>query len=451
MSNEYPLKSLVENEWLDWAWYTVEKRAMASMIDGLKPSQRFYLYSSIVNSKNDFKKVAAICGVVSEYGYNHGENSVGDAGQNMAAEWKNNLNLIQPRGNFGTRVNTDRAAIRYTYTKLHENFKKYVKDLDLSPQYADPEILIPKFYIPIIPLIAVNGTSGMAPGFASNILPRDTKDIIKAVEKVVNGTKLRSNTIKPKMPMCESTFEYKDGRWIESCINKIKRPSKTKLIIEELPYGVTREKYVEFLYELKDRGAIVSFVDDTQEEFKFDVKLKSYYTPDPEKNPDEVIELPTLSDEEICDLFSLVTTHSENINALDEHGKLVSFDSIEELIMAFVEFRMPYMQARIDTELVKAIEIARYDAVVVEFIEAVLANKVRFKGKTARKVKDMILDVTSATEEDTDRLIRMNIVSLTKEKAQELKDKAKESEELIEYWRKTDPMKQYIEDINSLA
>ena len=52
--------------------YTVEARAIPNMIDGLKPVQRFYLYSSLLNSKRDFKKVSAVAGIISDYGYQHG-------------------------------------------------------------------------------------------------------------------------------------------------------------------------------------------------------------------------------------------------------------------------------------------------------------------------------------------------------------------------------------------
>ena len=70
-TNDYPISYVAKNEWLSFAMYTVESRAIPNMIDGLKPVQRFYLYSSILNSKRDFKKVSAVAGIISDYGYNH--------------------------------------------------------------------------------------------------------------------------------------------------------------------------------------------------------------------------------------------------------------------------------------------------------------------------------------------------------------------------------------------
>jgi DNA gyrase/topoisomerase IV subunit A len=77
----YSLSSLAANEWKNFALYTVEARAIPNMVDGMKPVNRFYLYSSIQNSKKEFKKVSAIAGVLSSYGYSHGETSgAGESG-----------------------------------------------------------------------------------------------------------------------------------------------------------------------------------------------------------------------------------------------------------------------------------------------------------------------------------------------------------------------------------
>jgi len=143
--NEYPISSVAKNEWLSFAMYTVESRAIPNMIDGLKPVQRFYLYSSLLNSKRDFKKVSAVAGIISDYGYNHGEASAAGAGQLMAATWNNNVCLVEGRGSFGTRLVQEAGAARYVYTRVHENFNKYIKDLDLSPAHEDPQHEPPAF------------------------------------------------------------------------------------------------------------------------------------------------------------------------------------------------------------------------------------------------------------------------------------------------------------------
>ena len=117
----YKLSEVAKNEMLDFAKYTVASRAIPNMIDGMKPVQRFYLYSSLKNSRRDFKKVSAVSGVVSDYGYNHGEVSAAGAGQLMAATWRNNICLVEGRGSFGTRQVQEAGAARYVYTKVSPN------------------------------------------------------------------------------------------------------------------------------------------------------------------------------------------------------------------------------------------------------------------------------------------------------------------------------------------
>ena len=123
--NTYPISSVAANEWKSFAMYTVESRAIPNMIDGLKPVQRFYLYSSLLNSKRDFKKVSAVSGIISDYGYNHGETSAASSGQLMAATWNNNICLVEGRGSFGTRLVQEAGAARYVYNRMHQNFDKY--------------------------------------------------------------------------------------------------------------------------------------------------------------------------------------------------------------------------------------------------------------------------------------------------------------------------------------
>ena len=91
---DYKLSDIAQNEMREFAMYTIESRAIPNMIDGLKPVQRFYLYSSIQNTPKDFKKVSAVSGVVSDYGYNHGE----PIQNTPALAWLDSLDQLQSLG-----------------------------------------------------------------------------------------------------------------------------------------------------------------------------------------------------------------------------------------------------------------------------------------------------------------------------------------------------------------
>lgn len=437
--NDYTITQVANNEYKDFATYTVENRAIPSMMDGLKPVQRFYLYSSLKNSKSDFKKVSAVAGVISDYGYNHGEASASQAGQLMAADWGNHLCLVQGRGNFGSRLVPDAAAPRYTFSKVSEAFFKHFTDLDLCPPHKDIEHEPPAYYVPILPLVAVNGADGIATGFAVTILPRSPKSIHKAVSDVIAGKSLKPNSIKPSFPKCSNTFEFDKnvGSWFEKV--PFERPSKTKVIVKDVLYGTSREKYIEKVLDpLESEDQIVSWEDMCSKgNFCFEVNLKRGID---------------YTDAQIIKMLKLQTSHKENINVIDDQGKLKDdYTCIEEIITDFVNKRYGFLVKRIDKNKALYTEKTRYAAVVIEYIEAVLAEKIKFeKGKKADAVSKEILKHTSAIPEDCEKLLRMNMLSLTDEKVKELKEQLKETEKERKFWFKTTQEEQYILDLEQL-
>lgn len=434
--NNYSLGDVANNEWRDFAMYTVESRAIPSMIDGLKPAQRMYLYSSLRSSAKDFKKVSAIAGTVSDYGYNHSEMSVSSTGQLMAAEWNNNLCLIEGRGSFGTRLVQEAGAPRYVYTRVHRNFYNYIKDMDLSPVHQDPEHEPPMFYIPVIPLVLINGAKGIATGFATNILPRALTDVKNACSEY-----LKTGKIKKELPIVFPDFSgntYYDedkGRYI--CEGVYERPTKTRVIIKDVPYGYDREAYVNILNKLEDDGIIVSYEDKCSSKgFEFDIKLKNQNA--------------TWTHDRILKEFKLTKTHSENLTVIDHNGKLKEYTDARDLIKDFCDFRTTILQKRIDLEIKNLTEESRWLTVKSQFITAVLDSKIIFKNKKKIEIEEDILKYTTAKSEDSDRLLRINMLSLTQEMVDDLHKSIKENNTKIEYWNKTTPKDQFMEDLTSI-
>lgn len=431
----YKLSEIAANEMLDFSLYTVENRAIPNMIDGLKPVQRFYLYSSIVNTPKDFKKVSAVSGVVSDYGYNHGEASAAGAGQLMAATWNNNICLVEGRGSFGTRQVQAAGAARYVYTRLHSNFSKYIKDISLSPVHEDPEHTPPAFYIPIIPLVLANGTRGIATGFATNILPRSEASLVKACNEYITKGKIGSR-LEVSFPDFKGVTEYDSVTDRYICRGTFKRPSSTKIIIDEIPYGLDREGYVKILDKLEDDDQIMGYEDQCSSEgFKFEVKLK------------QVVAKKLNTDEKIIKLFKLEKTFAENLTVIDEEGKLREYSDERDLVKDFVDFRMGILQKRIDNEISKLEEESRWLKVKAEFIEAVLEDKIVFKGKNKKQMEAQILSATSALQSDTDRLLRMNLLSLTTDLIKDLMTQIKDNKTTLKYWKSTTPQDQFLEDL----
>ena len=434
----YTLTEVAQNEMLDFAQYTVASRAIPNMIDGMKPVQRFYLYSSLMNSRRDFKKVSAVSGVVSDYGYNHGEVSAAGAGQLMAATWRNNVCLVEGRGSFGTRQVQEAGAARYVYTKVSPNFDKYIKDIELSPEHEDPEHEPPAFYLPVLPLVLLNGASGIATGFATNILPRSEADVTKAIRELLTGGKIKTD-ISVSFPDFRGTTYYDQVSDRYVCSGTFRKVGKTKLFIEEIPYGYDRETYIKVLDELEDESLIVGYEDQTDSRgFRFEVTLKQNTSAN-------------WKDAEILRRFKLVKNHAENLTVIGPNNDLREYKDPKDLIRDFVDFRLGILQKRIDREIANHEELLRWLQVKIEFIEGVLDEKITFKGQTRKQVGDQILAETTALESDLARLLALNILSLTKEQVDALRKEIKDAKAALKYWQKTTPKDQYVEDLDKLV
>lgn len=587
-NQKYTIKELAENEWLSFAMYTVESRAIPHLIDGLKPSQRFYLYSSAVNSPKNYQKVSAVAGVLSacvtgdtmitlsdgtqksieelyesddrnpsvlsfdidtqrtenriasdiritnnvsetieifledgssiectpghrfavrnsdggviykradeltEYddvitvniklhdvdrkkkiakivtkkhetpipvydmgvdknenfyangilvhncGYNHGEGSAAGAGQLMAAEWANNVCLIEGRGGFGSRLIQVPAAPRYTYTRLHANFGKYIKDIDLSPVHPDPEHSPPAFYLPVIPLVLVNGVKGIATGFATSILPRNPAHLITACTEYVKKGKI---VTRPELKFPDfrgKTIRGEDGRY--TMTGEFTRNGMTGLEITEVPYGYDRETYVEILDDLEEKGLITSYEDTCDAKgFGFKVKLKRGVSAD-------------WTDERILKEFKLVKVMSDNLTVVGVNGKIAEYSDELDLIRDFCDYRLTVMEARIAHALKIEGEERRWLKVKAAFIAAVLEEKIEFKRNTGDQVKTQIRNCgeIGATEPDLDRLLRISISSLTQDAIDELEKEIAVLSKSIDNWESTTPAAQFLSDLGTL-
>lgn len=439
VGSDYKISDVAKNEWLSFAMYTVESRAIPNMIDGLKPVQRFYLYSSLLNSKKEFKKVSAVAGIISDYGYNHGEGSAAGAGQLMAATWNNNICLVEGRGSFGTRLVQEAGAPRYVYTRVHENFDKYIQDLDLAPAHDDPEHEPPAFYIPVIPLVLANGTKGIATGFATNILPRSTESLIAACREYLTYGNI-GKRLPVAFPEFTGTVDFDEETGKHTVYGSFEKKSKTVLMITEVPYGFDREGYVKVLDDLEEAGDIVSYEDQCDKTgFRFEVKLKQNTSAN-------------WSDDKIISKFKLSKPLTENLTVIDYEGKLREYDDERKLIVDFCKYRIGILQKRIDRRKKELVEESRWLTVKMQFIQAVLDNNIEFKNKKKKEVADQIFIATEAlNENDIDRLLRINILSLTDEMVKQLEKEIKECDKNLKFWSKTTPDNQFMSDLQGIS
>jgi DNA gyrase/topoisomerase IV subunit B len=194
-TREIPYEDFVNKELIHFSNYDVE-RSIPSVIDGLKISQRKILYACFKRNLVDKEiKVAQLAAYVAETSaYHHGEVSLQDAIIGMAQDFvgSNNINLLVPSGNYGTRLHggNDSAQPRYIYTLLTNLATNIFKKQDaqiLNYLNDDGFMVEPEYYVPIIPMILVNGAQGIGTGFSTSIPCYNPKDIVALIKRMLNG------------------------------------------------------------------------------------------------------------------------------------------------------------------------------------------------------------------------------------------------------------------------
>ena len=301
------------------------KRSIAHVSDGLKPSQRKVLYACFAKNLTSEMKVAQLAAYVSEKtSYHHCEVSLADTIVKLAHNFmgSNNINLLEPCGQFGTRLmgGKDASQTRYIFTKLTKSARTLfdAKD-DPVLKYLDDDgkQIEPEYYVPILPTVLVNGTEGIGTGFSSYIPPFNPEDICANINRVIDG-----ENIVPMKPWFDKfkgrVFSNDEGFWVTEGVwtqagNKIK--------ITELPPGRWTQEYKEYLDTLMDKKNIANYVNNSTTE-----------------NVDFVIEGYTGKD--IVKDFKLQKTfHISNMHLFHPTRGIHKYESPEEILTDFVKIR----------------------------------------------------------------------------------------------------------------
>lgn len=171
-------------------------RSIPSMMDGLKPAQRKVLHGAFKRNLTKSEiKVAQLAGYVSEHcAYHHGDASLTATIVSMAQNFvgSNNVNLMHPGGQFGTRRmgGKDASSARYIFTKLAPIARALFHPDDdplLEPQMEDGQKIEPTWYAPIIPLVLVNGSDGIGTGWSSFVPNHDPRAVIANIRALLDG------------------------------------------------------------------------------------------------------------------------------------------------------------------------------------------------------------------------------------------------------------------------
>ena len=170
-------------------------RSIPHVMDGFKPSQRKVLFACFKKRLKTEIKVAQLAGYIGEHSaYHHGDMSLNGTIIGMAQTYvgSNNINLLYPSGQFGTRRmgGKDHASARYIFTRLEKIARAiFHPDDDALLNYLNDDgiSIEPEFYMPVIPMVLVNGSDGIGTGYSSTIQNHDPREIIANIRKMING------------------------------------------------------------------------------------------------------------------------------------------------------------------------------------------------------------------------------------------------------------------------
>lgn len=433
-------------------------RSIPNLIDGLKESQRKLLYAiKKRNLKYSGKslKVAQLAGYTAEHSnYHHGEKNLFDTIIGMANEFPgtNNIPLLYRDGMFGTRLEggKDAADGRYIFTKMEYLTEYIFKEEDeplLKQVNDDGDFVQPEFYVPIIPMILVNGcTAGIGTGWSSSIPCYNPMDITNAIKIWLdNGNscvKTSQDGAGEEVVIPELNPWYRGFNGvIEKDVNNDKRyvsrgiitqEKKDNFEISELPIGVWTDKFKDFCEDLRIEKKIKDMKNySTPRDVKFKIKCADKFA--------------TL---ENFKLHSYI--YESNMVLFDETNKIVKNESVNDILDSFCKVRYHYYQLRkkLQVKLIK--QKLKTLNNKHKFIQQVIDRKldVMFRNEA-----DIIQDLESKNYDKQDDsynyLLSLQIRTFTREKIATLKQEIKDLENKLYYLLKITEKQMWLRDLQT--
>ncbi|KAG9050359.1 DNA topoisomerase 2 [Tulasnella sp. UAMH 9824] len=422
-------------------------RSIPCVVDGLKPGQRKVIFGCFKRKMKAELKVAQLIGYISEKtAYHHGEQSLASTIINLAQTFvgANNINLLSPNGQYGTRAmgGKDHASPRYIFTiptTLARSIFHLGDDPLLKYLEDDGDSIEPEWYVPVIPMILVNGSEGIGTGYSTNIPNFNPHDIVANLRRM-----LRDEPLVPMKPWYRgfkgAIEKVDEGKF--SCNGIINKLDDSTVEITELPIGTWTQPYKEQLEK---------WVTGTDNNPAYVKDYKEYHT---NTSVHFVITMTKegmakAEEEGLLKFFKLTgSINTTNMMAFDSNLKLRKYASPEEIMEDFFPLRLQFYQKRkeylcnqlrdqwdklsnqarfvqmiIDKKLVVA-KRKKADLVnelrKLEFRAFPRVSKAKAAGEDEPAEDDDEEEASTGTSSDFDYLLGMAIWSLTEEKVAKL-------------------------------
>ncbi|XP_008288013.1 DNA topoisomerase 2-alpha isoform X2 [Stegastes partitus] len=324
------------------------ERSIPCLVDGLKPGQRKVLFCCFKRNDKREVKVAQLAGSVAEMSaYHHGEASLMMTIVGLAQNFvgSNNLNLLQPLGQFGTRLHggKDSASPRYIFTMLSPLARLLFPSVDdnlLKHNFDDNQRVEPEWYIPIIPTVLVNGSEGIGTGWSSKLPNHDIRELISNIHRMLNGEEPLA--MLPSYKGFRGTIEQvMENQFMIS--GEVSILDSTTIEISELPVKSWTQVYKENVLEpmLNGTEKVPPLITDYKE-YHTDTTVRFVVTMTAEK----LIEVEAAGLHKVFKLQSPLTCNSMVL--FDHVGSLKKYESVQDILKDFFELRMKYYVLRKD-------------------------------------------------------------------------------------------------------
>lgn len=418
------------------------KRMIPSVVDGFKPSQRKVIYGTLKKAPSiDHEKgikVAQLANYIAEItDYHHGEGSLSGAIVGMAQNFpgSNNINYLKPIGQFGSRLSPAAGADRYIFTDMMPIFRKIFPkddDLILVSEEEDGEQIEPKFYLPILPNVLINGSDGMATGHATFILQYNPEDLKKYILNVLKDKKQNVKLVPWWRGYTGTVSRAESGQ--VTITGKLTKVNTTTVQITELPIGVWEDEYKSFLIDLEEKNVIKSFKSDSSEAgWSWTITVPR--------------EIGYREEEELYKLFKLSARNTENFTVWLPTGKLKNFSSAEELCDYFIEFRISKYEERRQAKIKQLTEELVELNERLRFVKYYIANA----DKVAKKTKaELTVLLTEEGFKLIDKLLEIKIYNLTKDQIEKLEAEIVQTQTSLDFYNGTTAKQLYVTNLEAL-
>jgi DNA topoisomerase-2 len=403
------LTDFLQSEVYEFSMYNIQ-RAIPSAIDGLKISQRKILYTCLQLAPGSYKVAQLASLVAARTNYAHGEASLQKTITGMAQSFagSNNEPLLQEEGAFGSRMRAgaDAASPRYIFTSLRARARALFKDTEVLTYRMEENMRVqPEYYVPVLPMVLINGASGIATGFRSQVPCFNPVDIVHNIRALLQKQELR-----PMVPWYGGTYTTNEKtrdegtHWVFCGACTYEGDART--IVHELPIGVCIEDYKEkVLIPLVAQKKIK----------KFDVDHAS------ENEPRFILHGHVPESE----LKLECTMTKKCMNLLDREGRVRTFESPEEILVAWFHARLECIR---DTRAHTLRTLRAQHAHVctrARFIELCVRGEIEIRGVRMEEVRARAR-AHGICEEDTTEFMGAPISSFTREKIDALHAQAKD-------------------------